>query len=114
MVLSWSDLPLIRHSQKNLALQFERGTFGKPLTKAAQEKHIQELYGSRTSAQPLLLESSLLLNVAQNGKASTANQGMPAKGSLLAQPLKAGTAALPGTDRLGLNAIQNPISTLYF
>lgn len=56
--------------------QFEKGTFGSPLGQAAKEKHIQGLYGKRSSAPPVLLESSLMLDIADN-EGSNAQKAKP-------------------------------------
>ena len=60
-----------------MVLQFEKGTFGEPLSKAAKDKYISELYGNRTSGQPLLLESSLLLDLPEEQPKLGPTQAIP-------------------------------------
>ena len=47
-----------------MPVQFEKGVFGKQLTQAAKAKYIAKLYGDRTASNPVLPETSMLLEVA--------------------------------------------------
>ena len=45
-----------------MPLQFEKGVFGKQLTQSAKAKYSAKLYGDRTASNPVLPETSMLLD----------------------------------------------------
>ena len=65
-------------------LQFEPGSLGKPLDKAARESYMQSIYGERPASRVLLPESALLLE-----------HGEPANGNAAAAQTAAAGPAVP-------------------
>ena len=101
-------LARVKRNYKSYDLQFEKGTFGTPLSQASKDKHIKQLYGSHSSAQPLLLESALLLELPEEDKPST-QQILPPATNQPGPSLTARTpaASLAKADRMGPAKAQN-------
>ena len=90
-------------------MQFEKGTFGTPLSQAAKDKHIKEMYGSHTSAQPLLLESALLLDLPDKDRPNGLHS-VPPTSKPQAPAQRNPAASLAKTNRLGPSQPQNQAS----
>lgn len=95
-------------------LQFEKGTFGAPLTQSEKEKYIQGLYGNRASAHPMLLESSLLLDMPTNEEPRGQQSPRPQQASAQAQvPKPSDAAPLPAQAQVPKPSNAAPLPSMH-
>jgi len=100
-------------------MQFEKGVFGKSLMQAAKAKYIEKLYGERTSKNPVLPETSMLLEADHSQPAAapaaslqppTRPSGLPTLPSQSAKPSAPAPSIRSKMDRMGPPITQSGVS----